>query len=433
MSNFIYNGYSFSDSLLKKWMLQNIFPTVSGETQEMNLQLLDYQGDGFELITQNVSGSSSNFVFRNIISNVETVLFTYNTTTNNFVFSKPINLGNNQINNVGNPTVGTDAVNLSTLNTSIGGLGPGTVTSIAFTQGTGVVITGGPIISSGTINISLSANLSNLSNLSTQGLVNSIGSNAFNTITQGTSLQTLAGNFTWVNRIIGPSSSTDKALVLWNGITGTVIASSTMFIDSSGNLNLNGSLIKNSGNPDGTSSTLVTEQYVTSAISAVASGAPIGAMIMWASETLPVGSGTWFECNGTTVSRTTYAALFAVIGVAWGSGDGSTTFNLPDSRGMFPRGWNHGKVTGNFDPNAATRVLSATGGLTGDHVGTQQADAFETHQHTYTLVGGSTSVSGIGSTNVLPTGNSSSPNGGATGGSETRPSNFGVMFIIKAL
>jgi microcystin-dependent protein len=46
----------------------------------------------------------------------------------------------------------------------------------------------------------------------------------------------------------------------------------------------------------------------------------------------------WLLCTGQAVSRTTYAALFAAIGTTYGSGDGSTTFNVPDMRGRFPAG-----------------------------------------------------------------------------------------------
>ena len=48
----------------------------------------------------------------------------------------------------------------------------------------------------------------------------------------------------------------------------------------------------------------------------------------------------WLQCNGAAVSRTTYAALFAVIGTKYGSGDGSTTFNLPNLHHKFIEGTN---------------------------------------------------------------------------------------------
>ena len=60
-------------------------------------------------------------------------------------------------------------------------------------------------------------------------------------------------------------------------------------------------------------------------------------------------------CDGRAISRTTYAALFTAIGAAFGAGDGSTTFNLPDMRGRTPIGAGQGS-------GLANRVLAATGG-----------------------------------------------------------------------
>ena len=57
---------------------------------------------------------------------------------------------------------------------------------------------------------------------------------------------------------------------------------------------------------------------------------PTGSIIPFAGKTAPEG---WLFCQGQAVSRTTYAQLFAVIGTTYGSGDGSTTFNVPDLRG----------------------------------------------------------------------------------------------------
>ena len=65
-----------------------------------------------------------------------------------------------------------------------------------------------------------------------------------------------------------------------------------------------------------------------------------GAVIGFAMSAAPSG---WLKANGAAVSRTTYARLFTAIGTTWGAGDGSTTFNLPDLRGEFPRGWDDGR------------------------------------------------------------------------------------------
>ena len=64
--------------------------------------------------------------------------------------------------------------------------------------------------------------------------------------------------------------------------------------------------------------------------------APTGSVYTFAGATVPTG---WLKCNGALLSRTTYAALFAVIGTTYGAGDGSTTFALPDLRGEFVRGF----------------------------------------------------------------------------------------------
>ena len=63
---------------------------------------------------------------------------------------------------------------------------------------------------------------------------------------------------------------------------------------------------------------------------------PAGIVAAFPKSTAPSG---WLNCDGSTISRTTYANLFAAIGTTYGSGDGSTTFKLPDFRGDFLRGY----------------------------------------------------------------------------------------------
>ena len=86
--------------------------------------------------------------------------------------------------------------------------------------------------------------------------------------------------------------------------------------------------------------------------------APIGSVYTFAGATVPTG---WLKCNGALLSRTTYAALFAVIGTTYGAGDGSTTFALPDLRGEFVRGVDDGRGVDAGrtlgSAQAATRVL----------------------------------------------------------------------------
>lgn len=88
--------------------------------------------------------------------------------------------------------------------------------------------------------------------------------------------------------------------------------------------------------PAGDNDTSVaTTAFVTTA---VAARVPAGAIMAFGMATPPAG---WLECNGASLLRTTYPALFAAIGGAWGAVDG-THFSVPDFRGMFLRGWDHG-------------------------------------------------------------------------------------------
>ncbi len=165
---------------------------------------------------------------------------------------------------------------------------------------------------------------------------------------------------------------------------------------------------------------------------------PAGIIMAWPTETPPSG---WLECNGAAVSRTTYATLFALIGDDYGAGNGSTTFNLPDFRGEFLRGWDHGKGS---DPDSADRTDRGDA-TTGDHVGTKQTDLFKLHGHPFRLSVSSNASNDTtggfmtdtnGPTNVPAfTGTPSATSGeqiGGSGGDETRPRNVNVMYIIKA-
>lgn len=141
---------------------------------------------------------------------------------------------------------------------------------------------------------------------------------------------------------------------------------------------------------------------------------------------LPTG---YLECDGQAVSRSTYSNLFSIIGTVYGSGNGSTTFNLPDLRGMFIRGLDLGRKID------SDRTL-----------GSVQSDSLKAHQHyTFSSTPNATlepsatypagyhsnteedeeySINSINSTaNVCPT--------SSTGSTETRPTNIAMRYIIK--
>lgn len=87
---------------------------------------------------------------------------------------------------------------------------------------------------------------------------------------------------------------------------------------------------------DGSSGQALTTNGSGTLAFATIGGVPTGAVFYFAANTAPTG---FLKANGAAVSRTTYAALFAITGTTYGSGDGSTTFNVPDLRGEFIRGW----------------------------------------------------------------------------------------------
>lgn len=151
---------------------------------------------------------------------------------------------------------------------------------------------------------------------------------------------------------------------------------------------------------------------------------PTGAIVSWPSETPPNG---WLECNGAAISRTIYSRLFALIGDDYGIGDGSTTFNLPDLRGRFVRGWDHGAAR---DPDRASRTNRGDG-TAGDNVGTLQADQYRSHTHP--LIHDPTNIQNTpsGVTGFYAFGLPDTGATGASGGNETRPVNINLMYIIK--
>ena len=90
------------------------------------------------------------------------------------------------------------------------------------------------------------------------------------------------------------------------------------------------------------------------------SGSLIGSLVPLAGSSAPVGT---LLCYGQAVSRTQYAALFAVINITYGAGDGSTTFNLPDARGRTLAGKD------NMGGSAANRLTPGGSGITGTTLG----------------------------------------------------------------
>lgn len=151
---------------------------------------------------------------------------------------------------------------------------------------------------------------------------------------------------------------------------------------------------------------------------------PVGTVHAWTGAYASIPPG-YLLCDGAAVSRTAYDRLFAKIGITAGQGDGSTTFNVPDHRGFFLRGTDPTPVR---DPGPRTAM--GTGGNTGTLVNTVEAQDIVAHAHTIATINGyggsgTTNVAGAGAPNIAPI------SGNAAGGSETRPMNAAVTYIIK--
>jgi len=148
------------------------------------------------------------------------------------------------------------------------------------------------------------------------------------------------------------------------------------------------------------------------------SSVPAGTVAYFSLSSAPTG---WLKCNGAAVSRTTYSDLFAAISTTFGSGDGSTTFNLPDLRGEFLRALDDGRGVD------SSRSL-----------GSAQAYAVESHQHAVPsgrywvtdIIGydGTIDASTIASYYDRTIANNAVQ---AYGGTETRPRNVALLACIK--
>ena len=100
-------------------------------------------------------------------------------------------------------------------------------------------------------------------------------------------------------------------------------------------------------------------------------GAPIGTVMMFAGNTAPSG---FKICDGSAISRSTYSSLFNIIGTSFGSGDGSTTFNLPNLKGKIPVGLN--------SEDTDFEILGKTGGEKEHTLTTDELPA-HTHRQLY--------------------------------------------------
>ena len=88
-------------------------------------------------------------------------------------------------------------------------------------------------------------------------------------------------------------------------------------------------------------------------------GVNTGIIVPWSSASVPSG---FLECDGSAVSRSTYSALFAVVGTTYGAGDGSSTFNLPDLQDNVAVGKSNNKALAS---TGGANTVTSTGNVGG--------------------------------------------------------------------
>lgn len=204
-------------------------------------------------------------------------------------------------------------------------------------------------------------------------------------------------------------------------------SNSFLTVDTSGNI---------AGSVSETQGILFTMLAPSTVASLGANIIPPGSITMFGGASAPTG---YLLCDGSSYLQSDFPNLFSAIGVAYGSADG-THFNVPDFRGVFPRG-----VTGasSNDPNASSRTAANTGGNTGNNVGSFQASDLLSHNHQIAQQTGRdgpntsgnnldgnafmvdsliTGISGPATTSLVA---------GGGPGDETRPINLYVNFIVK--
>ena len=177
--------------------------------------------------------------------------------------------------------------------------------------------------------------------------------------------------------------------------------------------------------PDG----MASEAWVRAYIANRLIDAPAGIVSAFAGDTAQIPSG-YLLCNGAAISRTDYAALFAAIGTIYGTGDGSTTFNLPDFRGKFLRGYLDG-TSAALDTAQGDAIRNITGGSanlmsnsTSPYSGNGSGPFRNSSDGRLALVGADdswvyTCILSFDASRQVPT------------ASENRPANYAVNYIIK--
>ena len=148
-------------------------------------------------------------------------------------------------------------------------------------------------------------------------------------------------------------------------------------------------------------------------------GIPTGTIVPWSDSSIPTG---FLECNGAAVSRSTYSALFAIIGTTYGTGDGSSTFNVPNLQDNVAVGKSNNKALAS---TGGANTVQSTGNVAGSTANATLTTAqLASHSHPVSI-GGFTPSGGSGAeANPSKSTGGTGSAGSGTGHSHNMSANF---------
>jgi len=355
-------------------------------------------------------------------------------TTNAYVFNevaKEIYIGQAGVTRFGNTTKAT-ALSTGAVQVTSGGMSINSGNLyIGGSAGNAVIATG---------NISATGNLVTLSNVFASGnIIGGVGARGF--------LGNIYGSQTTGNTHVGshfrPTANVTLNLgefflryntVYANVVNSYFVSAANVITSNVETQNLTtGSIVASGGAftgavtaptaPNGTNTTqIATTEFVFN------NALPAGALMMWATGSAPTG---WLLCQGQAVSRSTFSTLFAAIGTTFGSGDGSSTFNVPDYRDRMPVGAGSLYSIGSTGGSKDAIVVAHSHSLSGGGVSGTFVTGVSTSSSSFNTIGSSAITSVSTSTGSPTYTNPTVQSAGSSGTNANMPPYLGIQFIIK--
>ena len=148
-------------------------------------------------------------------------------------------------------------------------------------------------------------------------------------------------------------------------------------------------------------------------------GIPTATIVPWSSASVPTG---FLECAGAAVSRSTYSALFAIVGTTYGAGDGSTTFNLPDLQDNTPVGKSGSKALGS---TGGANTVTSTGNVGGSTANATLSTAqLASHTHSFPASTNNSPFTNVPTESGGPSSRNTAPTGSGSGHSHNMSATF---------